>query len=110
MLKTTHLSTVVVVLILSGIRHISAPQLTERWIGRSRGIRLFGALLLELSIPCIWWGGWYYWIMFAGLTTSGLLRLCFPQSSLRSFSPTYPNLAQACLIVEGAALMWVLHP
>ena len=85
------------------------PQMTERWISRGNGIRLFGALLLELSIPCVWWGGWYYWILFGGLTISGVLRLCFPQSSLRSIWPTYPNWVQTCLLVEGAALMWVLH-
>jgi hypothetical protein len=109
MFKTIYLSTVVLVLILSGVWHIAAPHLTERWISRANGIRLFGALLLELSIPCVWWGGWYYWVLFAGLTISGVLRLCFPQSSLRSVFPTYPNWVQTCLLVEGAALMWVLH-
>ena len=109
MFKTIYLSVVVVVLILSGIWHISAPHLTERWISRANGIRLFGALLLELSIPCVWWGGWYYWVLFGGLTISGVLRLCFPQGSLRSLWPTYPNWVQTCLLVEGAALMWVLH-
>ncbi len=109
MFKTIYLSIVVLVLILSGIWHIAAPHLTERWISRANGIRLFGALLLELSIPCVWWGGWYYWVLFTGLTVSGVLRLCFPQSSLRSVLPTYPNWVQTCLLVEGAALMWVLH-
>ncbi len=92
MFKTIYLSTVVLVLILSGIWHIAAPNLTERWISRANGIRLFGALLLELSIPCVWWGGWYYWVLFTGLTVSGVLRLCFPQSSLRSVSaPPIPT-------------------
>jgi hypothetical protein len=109
MFKTIYLSTVVLVLILSGVWHIAAPQLTERWISRANGIRLFGALLLELSIPCVWWGGWYYWVLFTGLTVSGVLRLCFPQSSLRTVLPNYPNWVQTCLLVEGAALMWVLH-
>lgn len=109
MFKTIYLSIVVVVLILSGVWHISAPQLTERWISRPNGIRLVGALLLELSIPCVWWGGEYYWILFGGLTISGILRLCFPQSSLRKLCPVYPNWVQTCLLVEGAALMWVLH-
>ncbi len=109
MFKTIYLSIVVVVLILSGIWHLSAPELTERWISRSNGIRLVGALLLELSIPCVWWGGHYYWILFAGLTISGVLRLCFPQKSLRTLWPTYPAWVQGCLLVEGAALVWALH-
>jgi hypothetical protein len=109
MFKTVYLSTVVTVLILSCIWHISAPQLTEQWSIRGHGIRLFGALLLELSIPCIWWGGWYYWILFVGLTLSGVLRLCSPRIPLRSFCHNYPNQVQTCLLVESAALVWVLH-
>ncbi len=109
MFKTIYLSIVVAVLILSGVWHISPAQLAERWISRANGIRLVGVLLLELSIPCVWWGGWYYWVLFGGLTLSGILRLCFPQNSLRSLCPAYPNWIQTCLLVEGAALMWVLH-
>ena len=98
MFKTIYLSTVVLVLILSGIWHIAAPSLTERWISRANGIRLFGALLLELSIPCVWWGGWYYWVLFGGLTISGLLRLCFPQSSLRTVFPNRVSPAESVAI------------
>jgi hypothetical protein len=109
MFKTIYLSIVVAVLIVSGVWHIAAPQLTERWISRENGIRLLGALLLELSVPCVWWGGYYYWILFAALTLSGVLRFCFPRKTFRSLWPLYPKWVQACLILEGAALVWVLH-
>jgi hypothetical protein len=109
MFRTIYLSIVVAVLIVSGVWHIAAPQLTERWVSRENVIRLLGALLLELSIPCVWWGGHYYWILFAGLTLSGILRLSFPSTSFRSFWPTHLRWVQACLVLEGAALVWVLH-
>jgi hypothetical protein len=110
MLKTFYLATVVGVLLVSGIWHLASAELTDRWISRERGIRIFGALLLELSIPCLAWGGVYYWTLFAGLTISGFLRLCFPKASLHSIRSTYPMWIQGCLLVEGATLVWALRP
>jgi hypothetical protein len=110
MLKTIYLAGVVCVLLVSGIWHLAAPELTDRWLSRERGIRLFGALLLELSIPCLAWGGVYYWTLFAGLTISGFLRLCFPKASLHSIRTAYPMWIQGCLLVEGATLVWALRP
>jgi hypothetical protein len=109
MFKTIYLASVVGVLCLSGIWHLTAPQLTDRWIHREHGIRILGALLLELSIPCPAWGGPYYWTLFAGLTISGFMRLCFPKASLRSLQSSYPALSQGCLLVEGATLVWALR-
>jgi hypothetical protein len=110
MFKAIYLSLVVGVLFVSGIWHLAAPELTDRIMSRERGIRVFGALLLELSIPCLAWGGVYYWTLFAGLTISGLLRLCFPKASLRSIRTSYPAWVQGCLLVEGATLIWALRP
>jgi hypothetical protein len=110
MFKTIYLVTVVGVLFVSGVWHLAAPELTERWLSRERGIRILGALLLELSIPCLAWGGWYYWMLFAGLTVSGFLRLCFPRASFHSLRSSYPIWIQGCLLVEGATLVWALRP
>ena len=109
MFKDLYLASVVGLLLLSGVWHITAPELTEHWVSRASGIRILGALLLELSIPCLAWGGWYYWILFAGLTVSGFLRLCFPQGSLRALRQNYPFWVQGCLLVEGATLVWALR-
>lgn len=109
MYKTIYLTIVFLVLILSGIWHLSSAGWTERWISRVSGVRLVGAVLLELTIPCVWWGGRYYWILFAVLTVSGVMRLCFPQRSLRSLYPPSVGWIQTCLLLEGAALMWVLR-
>jgi len=110
MLKTIYLAVLVGVLLVSGIWHLAAPELTDRWLSRERGIRLFGAVLLELSIPALAWGGIYYWTLFAGLTISGFLRLCFPRTSFHSLRTTYPMLIQGCLLIEGATLVWALRP
>ncbi len=110
MFKTIYLASVVGVLIASGVWHLAPPQLTERWMSRERGIRILGALLLELSIPCVAWGGVYYWTLFAGLTISGVSRLCFPKTSLLSIRYRYPTWVQGCLLVEGATLVWALRP
>lgn len=110
MLKTIYLAITVGVLLVSGVWHLAAPQLTESWMSRERGIRILGAVLLELSIPCLAWGGVYYWTLFAGLTISGFLRLCFPKTSLSSIRSSYPVWIQGCLLVEGATLVWALRP
>ena len=110
MLKTIYLATVVGVLFVSGLWHLAAPRLTDRILSRERGIRVFGALLLELSIPCLAWGGVYYWTLFAALTICGFLRLCFPKTSLHSLRTTYPVWVQACLLLEGATMIWALRP
>jgi hypothetical protein len=110
MLKTIYLSSVVLVLFVSGVWHLTAPELTERWITRTQGIRIIGALLLELSIPCVAWGGSYYWMLWAGLTASGFMRLCYPKTSLRTLRQNYPVWVQGCLLVEGATLVWALRP
>jgi hypothetical protein len=110
MFKTIYLSSVVALLFTSGVWHLSATELTERWISRACGIRIVGALLLELAIPCLVWGGWYYWTLFAGLTICGFLRLCFPKSSLQALRQSYPSWVQGCLLIEGATLVWALRP
>ena len=67
-------------------------------------VRAVGALLLVLAIPSLVWRGWYFWTLFAGLTASGLWRLCFPQSSIRAQRRSYPRWVHGCLLVGGAIL------
>ena len=109
MLKTIYLSCVVAVLLISCVWHLTSPELTERWLSRRTGIRIVGALFLELSIPCVAWGGWHFWTLFAGLTVTGFFRLCFPQTSLRYLQRSYPVWVKGCLLVEGATLVMVLR-
>jgi hypothetical protein len=109
MFKTIHLVCVVAVLCASGIWHFLPPHVTARWTSREQGIRILGGLLLELTIPCIAWGGVYYWTLFAMLTISGFTRLCFPKASFKTFRNAYPLWVQGCLLLEGATLVWVLR-
>ena len=110
MLETVYLCGVVGLLFVSGLWHIAAPGLTERWMSNSQVVRVVGALLLALAVPCFVWRGWYFWTLFAALTASGLWRLCFPQSSIRAQRGSYPRWVHGCLLVGGAVLVWVLRP
>jgi hypothetical protein len=109
MLKTIYLSIVIGLLFVSGVWHIAAPKQTTGWMSRERGIRIIGAIMLELTIPCVAWGGFYYWILFVGLTVSGFMRFCYPQISLWSISKNAPAWVQASLVLEGATLVWALR-
>ncbi|MBW4037342.1 MAG: hypothetical protein HIU91_00450 [Acidobacteria bacterium] len=109
MLKTIYLSSVIVLLFVSGVWHIAAPKQTTGWMNRERGIRILGAIMLEMSIPCVAWGGLYFWILFVGLTVSGFMRFCRPQVSLAMLSQRMPGWLQAGLLVEGATLVWALR-
>jgi len=84
MAETTYSWGVVGLLFVSGLCHIAAPVLAERWMSRAPVVRGVGMLLLVLAIPCLVWRGWYFWTLFVGLTVSGLWRLLFPQSSIRA--------------------------
>lgn len=97
-------------LLVSGLWHIVAPVLTERWMGRPPVVRSVGMLLLTLAIPCLVWRGWYFWTLFAGLLVSGLWRLFFPRSSIRAQQRSYPRWVHGCLLVGAAILVWALQP
>jgi hypothetical protein len=101
---------VVGLLFVSGLWHIAAPVLAERWMSRALVVRGVGMLLLVLAIPCLVWRGWYFWTLFVGLTVSGLWRLLFPQSSIRAQQRSYPRWVHGYLLVGGAILVWALRP
>ena len=110
MAQIVYFWSVVAGLLVSGLWHIAAPALTERWMSNPRVVRSVGALLLVLAIPCLLWRGWYYWTLFAGLAASGAWRLGFPQSSIRVQQRSYPRWVHGCLLIAGAILMWALRP
>ena len=110
MAETTYSWGVVGLLFVSGLCHIAAPVLAERWMSRAPVVRGVGMLLLVLAIPCLVWRGWYFWTLFVGLTVSGLWRLLFPQSSIRAQQRSYPRWVHGYLLVGGAILVWALRP
>jgi hypothetical protein len=110
MTETVYVWVVVGLLLVPGLWHIAAPGLTERWMSNALVVRAVGALLSVLAIPSLVWRGWYFWTLFAGLTASGLWRLCFPQSSIRAQRRSYPRWVHGCLLVGAAILVWALRP
>jgi hypothetical protein len=110
MAETVYRGVVIGFLVVSGLAHIFAPGQTERWMGRSPVVRAVGILLLILAIPCLVWRGWYFWTLFAGLSLSGIWRLCFPQSSIRAQRRSYPRWVHGCLLLGGGVLVWALRP
>ncbi len=110
MAETVYFWVVVGFLLLSGLWHIAAPVLTERWMSNATVVRAVGALLLVLAIPSLVWRGWYFWTLFAGLTASGLWRLGSPQSSIRAQRRSYPRWVHGGLLVGAAILVWALRP
>jgi uncharacterized membrane protein YdbT with pleckstrin-like domain len=97
-------------LFLSGLAHLAVPQLTERWLSRTPIIRVIGVILMMLSIPCLFWRGWYFWTLGVALALSGLWRACFPENSVRAQQKSYPRWVHGCLLIGGAILVWVLEP
>jgi hypothetical protein len=97
-------------LLLSGLFHLAAPRLTERWMSRTPVIRAIGVILVLLAIPCLIWRGWYFWTLGAALALSGLWRACFPESSIRAQQKSYPRWVHGCLLIGGALLVWALQP
>jgi hypothetical protein len=97
-------------LLLSGIWHIAAPRLTERWMSKPPVVRAVGIFLVLLAIPCLLGRGWYFWTLAAGLAVSGFWRACFPESSIRAQQRSYPRWVHGCLLIGGAILVWTLQP
>ena len=110
MAETIYVWGVVGLLLVSGLWHIGAPGLTERWMSRVPVVRATGALLLVMAIPSLMWRGWYFWTLFAGVAASGLWRFCFPQNSIRAQQRLYPRWVHGFLLVGGAILVWAIRP
>lgn len=110
MAETIYLGGVIGLLLVSGLWHIAAPALTERWMSRAPVVRVVGGLLLVMAIPCLVWRGWYFWTLFTGLAVSGFWRLRFPQSSIHAQQRSYPRWVHGCLLIGGAILVWTLRP
>jgi hypothetical protein len=97
-------------LLLSALCHIFLPRQTKYWLTKPVIVRLVGAFLLLLSLPCLVWRGSYFWILFAGLAISGLWRLFFPQHSIRAQEKSYPRWVHGCLMLAAATAVWALRP
>lgn len=109
-MKTIYISILGSFLLLSGLAHLIAPEMTERWMTDIRIVRTIGALLLMLAVPCLIWRGWYFLTLFLGLVVSGIWRLCFPQNSVEMQQKSYPRRVHGALLLGAAILVWVMYP
>ena len=110
MSRTIYIAVLASLLLVSGLCHLAAPSSTDRWMRNTRTVRSVGAVLLALAIPCVLWGGWYFWMLFLALAVSGIWRLCFPQNSIRAQRTLYPRRVHGLLLIGGALLVWALRP
>jgi len=97
-------------LLLSALCHIFLPRQTKYWLMKPVVVRLLGALLLLLSLPCLVWRGSYFWILFGGLAISGAWRLFFPLHSIHAQENSYPRWVHGCLMLAAAIAVWALRP
>jgi hypothetical protein len=97
-------------LLLSALLHIFLQRQISYWLTKPSVVRVIGACLLLLSLPCLRWRGWYFWTLFAGLALSGGWRFFFPQHSISAQERTYPRWVHGCLMLAAAIAVWALRP
>jgi uncharacterized membrane protein len=101
---------VAALLLLSGLCHVFRQQQTKRIMSKPAVVRLVGACLLLLAMPCLLWRGWFFWTLFVLLAISGVWRLCFPHHSIRAQQSSYPRWVHGVLLLTGALAVWALGP
>jgi len=110
MTKSVYVDGIATFLLISALCHIFMQSQMARWMSKPSLVRFIGGCLLLLSIPCLWWRGWYFWTLFAALLVSGAWRLLFPQLSIHAQERSYPRWVHGCLLLAGAIAVWVLRP
>lgn len=110
MTRSIYPDVIATLLLLSGLCHILYSSQTERWMSNPVLVRFVGGCLVFLSVPCLWWRGWYFWTLFWLLMVSGVWRLCFAQHSIRAQQGSYPRWVHGCLLLVGAIAVWTLRP
>ena len=110
MAGSIYVDCVATLLLISALFHFFLPSQTARWMSRPGPVRFVGGLLLLLSVPCLWWRGWYFGTLFWALAISGVWRLCFPRHSIHTQERSYPRWVHGCLLLGGAMAVWALGP
>jgi hypothetical protein len=97
-------------LLMSALCHLLLQSQTARWMSKPGLVRFVGGWLLVLSVPCLWWRGQYFWVLFGALALSGAWRLCFPRHSIHAQESSYPRWVHGCLLLGSAIAVWALGP
>jgi hypothetical protein len=110
MTESVYVDIIATFLLMSALCHIFLQSQTARWMSKPGLVRFVGAWLLVLSVPCLWWRGWYFRILFGALALSGAWRLCFPRHSIQAQEWSYPRWVHGCLLLGGALAVWAFGP
>src|ERR1039457_2258076 len=97
-------------LLISAYWHICRPNQAERWMSNPHTVRTGGGFVLLLTIPCLFWRGWFFGTLAVLLAVSGAWRFCFPEHSIQVQRKAYPRWVHGCLLLAGAIAIWVLKP
>jgi hypothetical protein len=97
-------------LLLCGVWHIARGDLTQRLFEKPRNVRLVGALLLLLALPCFLWRGWYFLSLGTLLLLSGGLRVLAPDFNVSLQRRAYSRAVHGWVMAGGALLAWALFP
>jgi hypothetical protein len=109
MLASVYRDRITAFLLLSALFPIFLQRQVNYRLRKPGVVRFIGACLLLFSLACLWWRGWYFWMLFAGLTFSGAWRFFFPQHSISAQERTYPRWVHGCLMLAAIAV-WALRP
>jgi hypothetical protein len=110
MAKSIYIDSIATLLLISGLCHIFLQLQTARWMSKPALVRFIGGALLVLSVPCLWWRGWYFWTLFGALVLSGAWRFVFPHHSIHAQQHSYPRWVHGYLLLGGAIALWAFRP
>ncbi len=93
-----------------GVWHIAAGETTERLFHEPARVRLVGAALLVMALPCLLWRNQIYFdVMAAVLAASGGMRLVTPRWNIRLQKGLYPRWVHGWIMLTGGVVSWLLY-
>ena len=96
-------------LILMGIWHILQGDATERMFRNPRNVRILGAMLLLVCVPCFLWSSPYFLILGTIVGLSGILRLFAPNLSIAWQKKAYPRWVHGCIMIVAGVAIWLIY-
>jgi hypothetical protein len=97
-------------LAIVGLWHLVAGSATERIFHEPGPVRLVGAALLALALPCLLWlDRIYFDVMGVVLAASGAMRLLTPGLNIRVQKGLYPRWVHGWIMLTGGVVSWLLY-
>jgi hypothetical protein len=108
-LPTTFVAVFAIGLFVIGVWHIVKGEATERIFSSQSNVRIAGAALLLLAIPCFLWGGVFFLVLGTLLGLSGVLRLFTASWNIALQRKTWPRWGHGCIMVAIAIATWLIY-